>query len=46
MTYQISGSMDVAEEKLINFEENDELIKAVDQIIDERPDLFKKLSKL
>lgn len=38
--------MEVAEEKLINFEENDEIIKAVDQIMNERPELFKKLSKL
>lgn len=38
--------MEITEEKLINFEENDELIKAVDQIMGERPDLFKKLSKL
>jgi len=38
--------METTEEKLVNFEENDELIKAVDQIMDERPELFKKLSKL
>lgn len=38
--------MEVTEEKLINFEERDEIIKAVDQIMNERPDLFKKLSKL
>ena len=38
--------MEGVEEKLINFEENDELIKAVDQIMDERPELFKKLSEL
>lgn len=38
--------MEVTEEKLINFEESDEIIKAVDQIMNERPDLFKKLSKL
>jgi len=38
--------MEITEEKLVNFEENDELIKVVDQIMDERPELFKKLSKL
>ena len=41
-----SEKMKITEEKLVNFEENDELIKAVDQIMDERPELFKKLSKL
>lgn len=38
--------MKITEEKLVNFEENDELIKVVDQIMNERPELFKKLSKL
>ena len=41
-----SEKMEITEEKLVNFEENDELIKVVDQIMDERPELFKKLSKL
>ncbi len=38
--------MEIPEEKLVNFEENDELIKVVDQIMNERPELFKKLAKL
>lgn len=38
--------MEVSKEKLINFEEDDEIIKAVDEIMNERPELFKKLSRL
>lgn len=40
------ATIKVDADNLINFEENDELIKVIDQIMNDRPDLFKKLSKL
>jgi len=34
------------ESSKFSFEEHDELIKTIDEIMDERPELFEKLSKL